>query len=88
MQDDLTAAQRALGEFERAVRALRLHFGPDHDMRRLEDDVARMHSDLNLLADHAPKESSSLRAELQPIPDREYDPSLFLDAEDEGLGHH
>jgi hypothetical protein len=86
VHDDLSAAQRALGEMERAVRALKLHFGGEHDMRRLEDDVQRVHFDLGLLAESTPATSNMPRRNLEVIPEREYDRDLWKDADDEGLG--
>jgi hypothetical protein len=86
VHDDLSAAQRALGEMERAVRALKLHFGADHDMRRLEDDVQRVRFDLGLLGESAPAAAGEPKRNLEVIPDREYDRDLWQDADDEGLG--
>jgi hypothetical protein len=86
VHDDLGTAQRALTELERAARALKLHFGPSHDMRRLEDDVSRIHQDLALLAETAPPAGAAPRRTLEVIPDGDYDRSLWQDADDEGLG--
>ena len=86
VHDDLSAARRALGEMQRAVRALKLHFGGDHDMRRLEDDVQRVHFDLGLLAENAPAQPGGPKRNLEVIPEREYEPDLWKDADDEGLG--
>jgi len=86
VHDDLATAQRALTELERAVRALKLHFGPSHDVRRLEEDVARIHQDIALVAEAAPATGGAPRRTLEVIPEGEYDRSLWQDADDEGLG--
>jgi len=86
VHDDLAAAKRALGEMQRAVRSLKLHFGAEHDMRRLEDDVQRVAFDLGMLSEQAPAPGSSARRSLEVIPEREYDRDLWKDADDEGLG--
>jgi hypothetical protein len=85
VHDDLATAQRALTELERAVRALKLHFGPSLDMRRLEEDVSRISSDVALLTETAPP-TATARRPLEVIPEGDYDRSLWQDADDEGLG--
>jgi hypothetical protein len=86
VHDDLATAQRALTELERAVRALKLHFGPSLDLRRLEGDVSRIHEDVAMLAETAPPAGAGARRPLEVIPEEEYDRSLWQDADDEGLG--
>jgi hypothetical protein len=86
VHDDLATAQRALTELERAVRALKLHFGPSLDMRRLEEDVSRISSDVALLTETAPPAGAGARRTLEVIPEEDYDRSLWQDADDEGLG--
>ena len=85
VHDDLASAQRSLSELQRSVRALRLDFGPTLDVRRLDEDVARVQQDLALLAESAPPTGAARRG-LEVIPEGEYDPGLWQDADDEGLG--
>ncbi|WP_436775991.1 hypothetical protein [Yinghuangia sp. YIM S09857] len=87
---DLTRAQRKLDELDRVLRSVRGRLGNTLDIRRVCGDVERLRDSLALLCEHAPGEPHSAppnpRAELEPLTEVPYDPSLFADADDEGIG--
>lgn len=87
---DLTRAQRKLDELDRVLRSVRGRLGNTLDIRRVCGDVERLRDSLALLCEHAPHTGHAgpprPRAELEPLPEVPYDPSLFADADDEGIG--
>jgi hypothetical protein len=83
LQDEVAAARRAVAALESAATYLRRHYGDTLDARRLEGDVARLSTDLDLLC--GPEQTDAPR-ELEVIPDTEYSHDFWMDAEDEGLG--
>lgn len=90
VQNDLETAAGAVSTLRRSVASMQAHLGDIVDLARLRDDVARVAADLNLVARAA---GLSQAAEAQPgeivyIPDEDYDPSLWRDADEEGLGTH
>lgn len=87
--EDLAQARRRLDDLTRAVRALRRTLGDTYGVRRLGDDVERARTSLGFLAETV-AESEPVVA---PVPtptevmsDLPYDPILFADADDEGVG--
>lgn len=87
VNDDLATAGTALATLRRSAAALQGRLGDTVDVQRLRDDVTRLAADLNLLARgagiaHGPAQPG----EIVYIPDDDYDPSFWADAEDEGLG--
>jgi hypothetical protein len=90
VQDDLEAAAGAVSALRRSVAALQGRLGDTVDLQRLRDDVARIAGDLNLVARGAglPQAGSAQPGEIVYIPDEDYDPSLWADADEEGLGTH
>ncbi|GAB3600042.1 hypothetical protein GCM10027446_32900 [Angustibacter peucedani] len=85
--DDLATAAGHLTELRDCVAALQGRLGDTVDVQRLKDDVTRLAADLNLVARaegmrHGPAQPG----EIIYIPDDDYDPSFWSDAEDEGLG--
>jgi hypothetical protein len=87
---DLTRAQRKLDELDRVLRSVRSRMGNSLDIRRVCGDVERLRDSLALLCEHAPRDGHPAppgpRGELEPIPELPYDPALFADADDEGIG--
>ncbi len=83
LQDEVTAARRAIAALEQATIYLRRHYGDTIDARRLEGDVARLATDLDLLC--GPQQQAPAPV-LEIIPDTEYAHDFWMDAEDEGLG--
>jgi hypothetical protein len=88
VDDDLGRATAAAAALRRAVATLQGRLGETVDVRRLVDDVARVESDLGLLRSAAgDRGPAAAPAEVVYIPEGDYDPQLFADADDE-LGPH
>lgn len=83
LQDEVAAARRAVQVLEEATTYLRRHYGDTIDARRLEGDVARLSTDLDLLCGPATAQDAPA---LEVIPDTDYAHDFWMDAEDEGLG--
>ncbi|MDI2128905.1 hypothetical protein [Yinghuangia seranimata] len=86
---DLTLAQRKLDELDRVLRSVRSSVGNTLDVRRVCGDVERLRDSLALLCEHAPRgggPSAHGPAGLETISELPYDPALFADADDEGVG--
>ncbi len=90
VSDDLTSAAEHVAGLRRAVTALSKELGNTIDIQRLRDDVVRLADDVDLVA-RAAGVGSQDRAggpgEIVFIPDEDYDPSMWSDVEDEGVGH-
>jgi hypothetical protein len=89
VKDDLTSAATHVAGLRHAVAALREDLGTTIDVQRLRDDVARLADDLDLLARGVglgSGERVGQPGEIVFIPDDDYDPALWSDAEDEGVG--
>jgi hypothetical protein len=84
--DDLAACSRDLANLRTSVLALQTHLGETVDVLRLKDDVARAASDLALISRQLGASGPPPSTEKVYIPDGDYDPSFWADAEDEGLG--
>ncbi|MGH8867997.1 MAG: hypothetical protein ACRDYU_08385 [Actinomycetes bacterium] len=83
----LAAVRRALAELERAVELIRSGYGDTLGVRRLRSDVRRLGEDLDELGPPGGGMAQPLPGQpLEVVPDGDYDPSLWADAEDEGLG--
>jgi hypothetical protein len=85
--EDLAAAAVHVSALRDAVSSLQAHVGESVDVARLKDDVARLRADLTLVAranglgDVPPPVGEKVY-----IPDGDYDPSFWQDADDEGVG--
>lgn len=90
VSDDLNALARAVDGVRRSVSALRATVGATVDVQRLEDDAVRLEADISLLRRglQVSEGTGGPPAEIVYVPDDDYDPSLWADAEDEGLGSH
>jgi hypothetical protein len=90
LHDDLTHVQRTLDELVRSVNRISGEIGDSIDMRRVSINTEHLRESLTLLLDAAGHElapaGQQARAPMVTIPDAPYDPSLWRDAEDEGLG--
>lgn len=82
--DDVARARRAVAEAQRCIAVLETHFGDTVAMRRLTIDVSRLQEDLAQV-EKAPATRPSVPV-LEIVPDRDYEPGFWIDAEDEGLG--
>ena len=86
-QNDLETAARELADLRACVASLQAHLGDTVDVQRLRDDVARLAADLNLVArSEGMRHGPAQPGEIIYIPDEDYDPSFWSDADDEGLG--
>ncbi len=86
VSDDLDAATRHAEHLRTAVHVLADRLGDSIDVQRLKDDVARVAADLALVARANCLPVGTSPGEKIYIPDGDYDPSFWTDAEDEGLG--
>jgi hypothetical protein len=85
-QQDVARARNAAAQLTQAVEALRRQAGDTVDVRRLRQDVQRASEDLELLV--GPAFAPAPAPTLEVIPDRDYPPDFWGDAQDEGLGRH
>lgn len=89
LQEDLITAQRSVDELVRSLDRLESELGDCPDMRRARSDAAHLRESIALLKETAGR-PRAVKAKPMPemvsIPDAPYDPSLWRDAEDEGLG--
>ena len=88
-QDELTATQRRLDDLDRCLMTLEQHVGQCVDMRRIRADANHLREDLALLRESAPGRAAPSPPKTQQmitVPDAPYDPSLWKDSDDEGLG--
>ncbi|MFR0358024.1 hypothetical protein [Streptomyces sediminimaris] len=87
VQDDLTTIQRCLDELSRSVGRLEKQLGSGGlDMRRIRTDADHLRESVALLREAASGPAAPHKPELVTIPDTPYDPSLWIDTDDEGLG--
>ena len=90
VQEDLTTAAGHVAGLRKAVTALASDLGNTVDVQRLRADVVRLADDVDLVA-RAAGIGSHDRAggpgEIVFIPDEDYDPAMWADADDE-LGPH
>jgi hypothetical protein len=82
---ELTALHRTIEELTNAMSSVRTRYGDVPAVKRLLGDVERILLDVADLDDLTPPPPASV-TELQPIDDTPLDPSLWADADDEGLG--
>jgi len=92
VKEHLVSAAEHAAALRRSVGGLKDELGFTIDVQRLRDDVARLADDIDLIARSAGVTGDSDRAgkpgEIVFIPDDDYDPALWEDVEDEGLGPH
>ncbi|HEX2177568.1 MAG TPA: hypothetical protein VHG70_16815 [Nocardioidaceae bacterium] len=83
----VAGVREALLRLNQAAERLRAEYGDTLGVRRLTSDVQRLSADLDELGDPQPgyRPRPSLE-ELEEIPDREYDASMWSDADQEGFG--
>lgn len=89
VDDDISAARRAVRSLEQVATALLRHYGDTPDTRRLQADVGRLADDLDLLCGReAPAAPAPPPPPREVIPDSSYTHDFWMDAEDEGLGRY
>jgi hypothetical protein len=84
----VSGVREAILQLTLAVEHLRAEYGETLGVRRLTSDVQRLRADLDELGDPQPgyHQPTPPLEELEEIPDREYDASMWSDAEQEGFG--
>jgi hypothetical protein len=90
VREDLTTAAGHVAGLREAVAALRDSVGDTIDVLRLRDDVVRLADDVDLVARGAgvgTQDRAGGPGEIVFIPDEDYDPAMWADADDE-LGPH
>ncbi|MBB5808538.1 hypothetical protein F4560_008306 [Saccharothrix ecbatanensis] len=87
---EIVELRRALGQLRHCVGGLRARYGDVAAVQRLANDVERLDIDATELLDldSTPRQREAPRAEREVVvvPDTPYDPKLWSDADDEGLG--
>ena len=85
---ELADIQRALQQLRTGVNGLRSRYGDVPAVSRIRNDVERLGIDVDELsaAMPAPRRGSTAAMETVVVPDTPYDPELWRDADDEGLG--
>ena len=86
---ELTTLHRTVDELRSAMADVRSRYGDIPAIRRLLGDIDRLDLDLSELDTMAPPPASGSPAQtVHVIDDTPLDPSLWADADDEGLGGH
>jgi hypothetical protein len=88
---ELADVQRALGQLRHSVSALRSRYGDVAAVRRVSNDVERLDIDLADLSAMAPAPRTGREStddDTIVVPDTPYDPRLWRDVDDEGVGGH
>ena len=86
VHDDLTTIQRCLDDLSRSVGRLEKQLGGGLDLRRVRADAEHLRQSVALLRETAAGPGQPRKPDLVTIPDTPYDPSLWIDTDDEGLG--
>ncbi|MFD7699121.1 hypothetical protein [Streptomyces caelestis] len=88
VHDELTSVQRCLDDLVRSVGRLERQLGSGGlEMRRVRTDTDHLRESVALLRETAAVGAApQKRPDLVTISDTPYDPSLWVDTDDEGLG--
>ncbi|WP_086561505.1 hypothetical protein [Streptomyces africanus] len=87
VHDELTSVQRSLDELFRSLGRVEKQLGTGGlEMRRVRADANHLRESVALLRDAAAAPAAPKRPDLVTISDAPYDPSLWVDSDDEGLG--
>ncbi|GAA3156780.1 MULTISPECIES: hypothetical protein [Streptomyces] len=88
VHDELTTVQRCLDDLIRSVGRLEKQMGSGGlEMRRVRADTNHLRESVALLRETATAGTApQKRPDLVTISDTPYDPSLWVDTDDEGLG--
>ncbi|MEU3195502.1 MULTISPECIES: hypothetical protein [unclassified Streptomyces] len=88
VHDELTSVQRCLDDLIRSVGRLEKTLGSGGlEMRRVRSDTHHLRESIALLRETAATTAApQKRPDLVTISDTPYDPSLWVDTDDEGLG--
>ncbi|MFB8249797.1 hypothetical protein ACFY3O_34720 [Streptomyces sp. NPDC001046] len=87
VHDELTSVQRSLDDLFRSLGRLEKQVGTGGlEMRRVRADASHLRESVALLREAAASPAAPQRPELVTISDAPYDPTLWIDSDDEGLG--
>ncbi|MEU7473400.1 hypothetical protein AB0A94_33620 [Streptomyces sp. NPDC044984] len=87
VHDELASVQRCLDDLVRSVGRLEKQLGSGGlEMRRVRTDTDHLRESVALLRETAAAAAPQKRLDLVTISDTPYDPSLWVDTDDEGLG--
>jgi hypothetical protein len=87
VHDELTSVQRCLDDLSRYVSRLEKQIGSQGlEIRRVRTDADHLRESVALLREAATTPAAPQRPDLVTIPDTPYDPALWTDSDDEGLG--
>ncbi len=86
---ELADVQRVLGQLRSSIGSLRSRYGDVPALRRVSNDLERLDIDIAELSAAMPEPRRSAEyanEDMVIVPDTPYDPSLWRDADDEGVG--
>ena len=83
---ELSVLHRTVDELRSVIGSVRSRYGDIPAVKRLLGDVDRLDLDVADLDDVVPPELQTGAGPVEIMDDRPFDPSLWVDADDEGLG--
>lgn len=86
---EMTDLRRTIGQLRQCIGTLRSRYGDAPAVRRLAMDIDRLEVDTEDFEGAPPvpvQTKPADRSNVVVVPDTPYDPSLWADADDEGLG--
>ncbi|GAA3851289.1 hypothetical protein GCM10022243_16310 [Saccharothrix violaceirubra] len=87
---EIVELRRTLGRLRQCVGGMRARYGDIAAVRRLVNDLERLDIDVTELGElddaPRPREAPRVGREVVVVPEAPYDPRLWHDADDEGLG--
>ena len=83
---ELSTLHRSVEELRTAVASLRSRYGDVPAVRRLLGDIDRLDLDASELDGLTPLPPAPAAVQTIALDDRPFDPALWADADDEGLG--
>lgn len=85
---EITDLSRAIGQLRQCIGTLQGHYGDAAAVQRIANDLERLEIDAKDLSKVLPKQrGSDLRdSDIVMVPDTPYDPALWQEADDEGIG--
>ncbi|ACZ31230.1 hypothetical protein Xcel_2212 [Xylanimonas cellulosilytica DSM 15894] len=84
MTTEFAALRRSIDQLRQSVAGVRDAFGDAPEVRRLLNDLERLEIDAGELATATPRPAHV--PDVVVVPDTPLDPSLWSDADDEGIG--
>lgn len=86
---EMMELNRTIGHLRQCVGSLRTVYGDAAAVRRLANDVERLGIDATELDESPPRVAHPVgESDRVPVPEAPYDQTLWLGADDEGVGGH